>query len=213
MVKEEPSDDRQAVRSLRKNGAKMSLKEWWRRRVSSRQSELPSTDNEEPLTVDLEDLNGGELETARTGYQAAITLWAYEGSLIWSKFTAMVYVNTFIVLAISVIISVKPVLKSASIALAAIGVILCTAWLAIMRRSFFYHDYWVASARGLEQLLKPLKTVSQGKLLSEGRKIDLGDGRVVSEPRFKIKSISRGVIYVFIAVYIGFIVFVSVSNL
>ena len=35
-------------------------------------------------------------ENVRTGYQAAVNLWADEGTTIWSKFSALVYANTIL---------------------------------------------------------------------------------------------------------------------
>ena len=147
------------------------------------------------------------IENARTGYQVAVTLWTYEGNLIWSKFTAMVYANTIVLATIGLLITSKPEFQFLRIALAVLGLQLCLAWFWIIKRSFDYHNYWVFSAHELEALyIQPVETVARGVKLARGERVTFKtpDGFTYQRGRVgpKIEYVSYSVIAVFVVVYI-----------
>jgi hypothetical protein len=109
-------------------------------------------------------------EKAQVGYQVATNLWAYEGQLIWSTFSAMLLANS-IILPLEIILYDKGKLI-AFILLAFAGVILCLVWLLITVRGFAVHDVNVKSAREIEEkyLNPPIQTVGRGEELRKNAK-------------------------------------------
>lgn len=107
-----------------------------------------------------------DLENARSGYQAAVALWVHEGQGIWSKFTGMVYAHTILILTISAILTSNKAddLCLVRVILCILGLLICIAWMIITARSFVYHDYYVKSAREIENLYleSEVKTVVRG---------------------------------------------------
>jgi hypothetical protein len=108
--------------------------------------------------------NSSAVENAKVGYQAAITLWAYEGTTIWAKFTAMVYANTILIGIMGLILASPNASKLfwMLIILAGLGLVLCFCWFLLTVRSFDFYKHWVLSSRELEASLSPARTVSEG---------------------------------------------------
>lgn len=120
------------------------------------------------------------LDDIRLAYQTAVSIWTYEGNLIWSKYNAMLVANSIILAIIGFTISAPnmPVLFSVATPLA--GMALCVLWLLLTRRGFEYHRYWVLAARELEEqhLAPAIKTISRGGRLIDGRPVELSiDGK------------------------------------
>ena len=147
----------------------------------------------------------------REGYSTAIALWAYEGNTIWAKFTAMVYANTILLATLGLVITSN---RSAQlvvlrIALAALGLGLCIAWVLLTVRSFDFYKYWILSARELEErLVGPVPTVSRGAGFADGREITFR----TREPQLhqlrrlsrlaKVETVTYCIISVFAVVYL-----------
>ena len=108
--------------------------------------------------------NDEDTENLRIGYQTAVQLWASQSEQLWSGFNAMVVANSIILGAIGLLLTNKEAPLALKISLPAVGIVLSIAWLAIVKRHFHYQDYYINSARELEERddLQPIKTVSRG---------------------------------------------------
>lgn len=149
-------------------------------------------------------------ENARIGYQAAINLWMYEGATSWARLNVMVVANSIIIGAISLLLINQHPLAILIVSLTILGLVLCITWLSLIMRSFDYHDYWVLSARELEELYlaDSIQTVSRGGSFASGNTVQIKIGNnhrnlkmnVLS--RIKVRWISYIIISTFIGVYI-----------
>jgi hypothetical protein len=101
---------------------------------------------------------------AQAGYAAAVSLWVYEGELIWSKFNAMLVANSIVLGVIALAFGAGTVSCIIRIGLPLGGVTLCALWFFLTKRGFDQYTYWILSARELEEKhLSPIvKTVSRG---------------------------------------------------
>ncbi len=122
-----------------------------------------------------EPVNQDKKGNARIGYQVAITLWAYEGQLVWSKFNAMLLANSIVLAVIGLAISSQRELPMFTIGMPIAGLIFCVLWFLITKRGFDNYTYWILSARELEEqhLTDVVKIVSRGGNVAEGKKIKL----------------------------------------
>src|SRR4051812_43356360 len=84
-------------------------------------------------------------------YQTAITLWTYEGTLIWSKYNAMLVANSVILAVTGITVSSEDESAVLHWGLPAIGITLCAAWILLTRRGFDNYLYWIFTARELER--------------------------------------------------------------
>jgi len=156
------------------------------------------------------------IEKALVGYEMAITLWTYEGELIWSKFNAMLVANSIVLAIIGILVgsnpSTSPMLL---VGMPIVGLVLCLQWFLLTERGFSTYVYWILSARELEEqyLAPPIKTVSRGGSFADGEKIGTTiNGKIKSyrmgwlSRQLKAKWISYLVIAVFAVMYTLFLV-------
>ncbi len=105
------------------------------------------------------------VENARTGYQAAVSLWTYEGAAIWARYNAMLVANSIVMAVIGLALTSDDSEPELAVVMSFAGMILCGAWAALNWRGFDYHQRWIDNARKLESHLRfPVETVSQGGL-------------------------------------------------
>lgn len=120
-------------------------------------------------------------ENAREGYQAAIALWTYQGTLNWSRFNVMLTANSIIIAVIGIAFSSGHPLPGLSFVgiywavFPMLGLALCVAWLSLVVRGEKWHQYWGKSACELEEkyLNDAVKMVARARLLSGGEPISL----------------------------------------
>jgi hypothetical protein len=126
-------------------------------------------ENQQPPRKNEDD----EMENLRIGYQTAVQLWASQSEQLWSGFNAMVVANSIILGAIGLLFASKEAPPALKFTLPAVGIVLSIAWLAIVKRHFHYQDYYINSARELEEKddLKPIKTVSRGADFAEHKEV------------------------------------------
>lgn len=113
-----------------------------------------------------EELNGTtETENARMGYQMAIGMWAHCGDEVWSRFNVMLVAHSVIVAVIGSAILNKNPSMTLAIVLSITGLLFCILWAIMMERAFAYQNYFLFSARELEEsgAVTPVKTISRGK--------------------------------------------------
>ena len=155
--------------------------------------------------------NNIELENARIGYQAVVSLWVYEGSLIWARFNAMLVANGIILATIGVILSSDRVPPELVIAPSVLGFFLCVVWSVMVALGFDWYKYWIWSARELEEqfISDPVKTASRGGDFAERKQVTF---TISGEPRshqigcyarlVRMRHAAYLVILAFTAVYI-----------
>ncbi len=116
------------------------------------------------LQADSRDSDSEEL---RLAYQAAIALWTYEGSTIWSKFNAMLLANSVLAAIIGFSVGSGPqVLPRVT---SCLGLVLCLVWFALTKRGFDQYIYWIFAARELESRLgDQVVVISRGGAFADG---------------------------------------------
>ncbi len=156
-------------------------------------------------------------QKALAGYQAAITLWTYQGEQWWARFNVMLTANSIVITAATVAIvnapqaaKSTPLFSILAIALPIAGLLLCASWLVLIKREIAYADYYVRSARELEKkyLSDSVKTASRGALFAEGNKVAFENGgqplelRMGGLARIRTRWVSKFVVLIFGALYI-----------
>ena len=87
----------------------------------------------------------------RTGYTAAMQMWAYQGQELWNRSTAMILTHSILLLAIFQG-QLGGWVRVFGLSLG--GLLLCLFWGALVHRGYAYLDYWEEEARRLEGELK-----------------------------------------------------------
>ena len=159
---------------------------------------------------DLDAKNPITIEDVRSGYNAAINLWIYEGQTAWARFNVMLVAHS-IILALLGFSTTNANAPLTSLVLPVMGILLCLAWWLLMKRAFDYYFYWIWSARELEARFPSnvVKTVSRGGTFAAGKPVTLNfddKDHVLQMSWFSrsitVKAISQFVILVFAVVYL-----------
>jgi len=157
-----------------------------------------------------------EVGDARVGYQAAVTLWAYEGNTFWSKFYAMLVANSIVIGSVALSNTVQNPSCVFVVGMPIFGIVLCILWLQLSERSLCNYDYWILAAREIEErfLSGSVDFVRRGGDYTKGKKVKLQ----VSDPdrqemrmnwlgrRPRVRIAAYAVIGLFTAVYIAMLV-------
>ena len=102
-------------------------------------------------------LKGEELENARIKYSSALSLHNSQGEIQWTRFSAILIINTLLIgligFAYSKDFNFTIFLKIAFLLIPIFGIYLCDLWYKISDRGFFWIDFWLISARELERNL------------------------------------------------------------
>ena len=141
----------------------------------------------------------GNLENIRAGYKAAIDLWTAAASQNWSRFHAMVLVNT-IIMAVIVQVFVEKVVLPYAWLIPMCGLILCGLWVLLLARGISYQDYYVASARQLEQHLAPTIVVRRGHEFGQNQEVDVGEEKRRQIP-WHARVRNRAALYVAVGIF------------
>jgi hypothetical protein len=159
---------------------------------------------EEEYHENAETVHEVDRENARIGYTAAITIWGNLNRDHWSRFHAMVLINSIILSAFGLIID-KPHAVLFIKGLPIVGLILTSFWYLLMIRDFKFAELYASCARELEnQYLWPCKAIRMGYRLLHYEKFKLE--RTVFELRwienFRTKYIIELIILVFVIIYL-----------
>jgi hypothetical protein len=100
-----------------------------------------------------------------TAYQAAIEMANHEGDNVWSRFNVTIVANSVILFALTSDVLIDT--SEGSKIFAILGILLCLAWLPLMKRSFAYETYYILKARMIEEHLE-LGTLN---VLDDGSKL------------------------------------------
>jgi hypothetical protein len=161
-----------------------------------------------------------DIENARIGYEKAIDLWIYEGETYWSKFNAFVVAHSIIIGAIVLSITQSNNAYFFPFAFSIIGMFLCYFWFRLLRRSFGYYDYWIFSAREIEEknLADLVKTVSRGGKFAEGEKVNFELPKTLGNKplqldlwgRDPVMKIVEAIIWIFMVAYLITLIIISI---
>lgn len=127
--------------------------------------------NGDPLLTELLCRQSVDSEDARVGYQVAVSLWLYEGNLIWSRFNVMLIVHSLVVAGIvQALLAQQSVSTIVAIGLSVFGFVMCVIWYGLIARGFDYQDYYVKTARELEEhhLAPTVQTTVNGMHVNRG---------------------------------------------
>lgn len=152
-----------------------------------------------------------QLENARAGYHAAVSLMAFEGNLVWARYGLMVLVHTIILTAIGLTSGApQPARTVTLVGLSLVGLVLCAVWWLVNDIGFRYFFYWLFSARELEErYLGPVRTLSRGfpspgggseSIVLDGREYPVAVRR---EDRFRMVRASKFVIALIGVLYVA----------
>jgi hypothetical protein len=148
-----------------------------------------------------------ELENARWGYQAAISIVTSHQQTFWSIFNAMLVANSIVIAGIGFASS-----EPFKIFLSIIGGVLCFLWLLLGKRHREYVTYYLFSAREIEERYFPngVKTFSRGGDFAHGKSVILEIGQAQTERQMDLLSrwirgeaVAYFVILVFELIYIS----------
>lgn len=120
-------------------------------------------------------ITSSRMQNAQIGYQVAIDLWAHAGEEVWARFNVMLVANSIIIAVIGFAMTGQRAVPAITVLLPVIGIVLCALWFVMMRRAFDYQDYFILSARELEEkyLVDPVRTLSRGAAFSDGKPVSL----------------------------------------
>jgi hypothetical protein len=153
------------------------------------------------------------LENARIGYQAAISLMAIEGNLVWARYGLMLVAHTIILTATGLASNMPSPAKTVTlIGLPLVGLALCLVWWLVNDIGFRYYFYCLFSARELEEsYLDPIRTLSRGTPFTRGELVSIviagKERRLPLGPKDRIRILhaSNVVIVVVGLLYITFL--------
>lgn len=159
-----------------------------------------------------EDIYAARKENALIGYQMAISIFIYQGEQAWTRFNIMLFANSIVIAVIGLAITSNPQQVVFARLLSIVGLLLCGIWFVLMQREAKYSDYYILSARELEEkyLSDPVKTVSRGGVLAEGAPVTIEIGGAPKELRMnrlarilRAKNAGMLVIIILALVYIA----------
>jgi hypothetical protein len=167
----------------------------------------------------VEDVDAARRENALIGYQMAISIFTYQGEQAWTRFNVMLFANSIVIAVIGLAITGPQQLVIFAKLLSIVGLLLCGIWFALMEREAKYSDYYILSARELEEkyLSDPVETLSRGGRLAEGSPVTIEIGSAHEELRMsrlarilRAKTAAKCVIVVLAALYIAIIIILQV---
>lgn len=152
-------------------------------------------------------------EIANLGYQTAVQLWIYEGSLVWSKFNAMLVANSIVLGILGLAISSKDVSVPLYyiIGLVIVGLVLCFTWYQLNHRANDTLIYWIFSALEIEanHLSPTIEILQRGKNFSAGKEVEFKVGDTIlkhkaskSHQALRVTTAGNLVVGVFVLIYL-----------
>ena len=124
-------------------------------------------------------------------YNAAISLWMYQGQGTWAIFNSMVIAQSTFVAAESILVVYEMIIYIPFIAL--MGIMVSLFWYILITRKFAIHNYWINAAKEIEEkFLKP-----------EIRVVGLES---VSHPGFRGQFMAKGIIISFLLIQLYFFI-------
>lgn len=111
-------------------------------------------------------------ENARVKYSAVLNLKASEGEIQWSRYNAMLVVNTLIIgfigLSYKEDLTFSWLIKSLLVFVPILGILLCRIWYQMTDRGFMWTKYWMLKANEIENEIKSnTNPIQEGKEILE----------------------------------------------
>jgi hypothetical protein len=113
-------------------------------------------------------------QDARIGYQAAISAWINENRQNWDKTRIMLLFNSLLLAGVlQCLLKGDKYLFIPIFLLCPLGWIICIIWRHIVRRGLEYNQYWINSAREIEELylFPTVRTFSRGAEYADGKEV------------------------------------------
>ena len=138
-------------------------------------------------------------EDAIVKYQSALDRSAYEGNVLWSRYSAILIVNTIFIAIIGFSYSNEfdgTILQNYLFKIIApiLGLILCYLWYQVTNRGFIWMTHWIVTARKIEE--KQLR--GEINPLIEGRELKEKIGEGVTEKASYVIIMIISIVYAFI---------------
>ncbi len=113
-------------------------------------------------------------EDALVGYQMAINLWTYSVEQSWERFNIMLVANSVLIAAIGLTTTSQRPVPLLSHFSPWLGLVLCILWFLLVRRTLESAEYYILSARELEEryLSPSVVTISRGAIFADGKPVD-----------------------------------------
>ena len=167
-------------------------------------------------------------DLAAIGYQSALQMIGYEGSIIWSAFTAILYANIAIFALLGALLTLfKENFLAAMfvIFLSICGILVCYIWYYTLSRQFRYYEYWFSWARSHEYALfsSDKEMIQCGAVFSSGQDFwPFNSNTPISMPKtfpnfkrfsfFRVRHLMHGIIAIFAMIYFAVGAFVCIYN-
>ena len=121
------------------------------------------------------DSTSGEIQRVLVGYQVAVDLWMNQGNQAWAKINTMLVVNSIIIASIGFTEVSAGQQSLFTLFFPITGILICVIWFVHVRRDAAYSDYFVMSARELEEkhLASSVQTLSRGGDFSDGKIVEV----------------------------------------
>jgi hypothetical protein len=153
-----------------------------------------------------------EVEDARVGYQVATSLRTSRADELWSQFNGIMTANAIILAATFVSSNDPESDRILRIGMPIVGLILTAFWLVLHARGTSYSQYYLLSARELEEkyLGDTVRTLSRGGKLAKGEEVELYIGGQAMKIRmslparlFRVRNSAYLVILAFAGIYLA----------
>jgi hypothetical protein len=120
-------------------------------------------------------------------YSGLLSLITYEGQLIWSVFSKLLAVNSFLIAFNVAIIKLFGNYIFIAIGISVLGLIICGIWFNMTKRMFSYYDFRFACLRECEKQLFTDNNcyIEKGKVFARGDTVKIG------EKPYSLKGLSR----------------------
>lgn len=140
-------------------------------------------------------MKNDELENARVKYQAALSLFTSEGQIQWSRYGAMLLVNTLLfgLIGLDKNIALSKSFPMLFQSVPIFGLLLCYLWHRMTDRGFIWMNHWIHEANKLEGIIK-----GQSDPIQNGEELRLKIGGDVT------RNAALLIIKIFILIYLLF---------
>lgn len=145
--------------------------------------------------------NSFDKEDSRVKYQSALERSAYEGSVLWSRYSAILIVNTIFIAIIGFSYSKefdKTILQNYLFRIISpiLGLLLCYLWYQVTNRGFIWMTHWIVEAAKIEE--KELKGENNPLIAGKELREKIGEG--VTEKASYIIILIIAIMYAFILI-------------
>jgi len=95
--------------------------------------------------------NNRDIQKAAAKYRVAIDKNISESEILWSRYNAMLVFNTLLITTIGFVFQNQTIGGDLLLLLPILGLISCLVWFTVTRKGFIWINYWIYSARKLEE--------------------------------------------------------------